>query len=145
MAVIHDLERPSRRRSWRPTDLRSLAAAVAIVAVAALAGCKTPEDKLVDLRRDQRATLDRLYSEYGGIGVERREETGSAGIFGRILGEADRSYFEQQCLAVGRGERPFSLSAKLDELLRREDVQSDCRRSADLQREIDELQRETSE
>ncbi len=61
------------------------------------------------------------------------------------MGEADRSYFEQQCLAIGRGERPFSLSAKLEEFLRRADVQRDCRRSADLQMEIDKLQREASD
>ncbi len=114
----------------------------ALAALALLAACKSPQEKLVERRREQRAVLDRLYSQYGGSGLEPKEEPGSAGIVGQILGEADRSYFEQQCLAVGRGERSFSLTAKLQEFLRRDDVQRDCRRSADLQMEIDALERD---
>ena len=116
--------------------------AAAIAGLALLAACKSAQEKLVERRREQRATLDRLYAEYGGSGVEPKEEPGSAGIVGRILGEADRSYFEQQCLALGRGERAFSLTAKLQGFLRRDDVQRDCRRSADLQMEIEALERD---
>ena len=126
-------------------DLRRHAAAVSLAILAALAGCKSPQERLLDRRRDQRATLDRLYSEFRESEAEaKKEEAGAAGIVGRLLGEVDRSYFEQQCMAVGRGERPLALSAKLEEFLQRADVQSDCRRSADLQLEIDALQKDTS-
>ncbi len=123
-------------------DLRRLAAAAGLAALAALASCKTREEKLVDRRRDQREMLDRLYSEYEASAAEPKDQ-GSTGFIGRIMGEADRSYFEQQCLAVGRGERPFSLSGKLEGFLRGDTVQRDCRRSADLQLEIDALERGT--
>ncbi len=124
-------------------DLRRVAAAAAIAALAAAAGCRTAEEKLVDRRREQRAVLDRLYSGYGGT-VPPKEEASSAGFVDRLLSVADRPMFEQQCLAGGRGERPFALSAKLDEFLRRPDVQRDCRRSADLQLEIDALERQAA-
>jgi hypothetical protein len=123
--------------------LRPLAAALG--AVALLAACKSPQEKLLERRREQRETLDRLYARLGSAGGAKKEEGGgSAGLVGRILGEADRTYFEQQCLALGRGERTLALSQQLDEFLQREDVQRECRRSVDLQLEIEELERVTA-
>jgi hypothetical protein len=105
--------------------LRPLAAALG--AVALLAACKSPREKLVERRREQRETLDRLYARLEGAGGAKQEEGGgSAGLVGRIL------------------ERTLALSGQLDEFLRRDDVQRGCRRAVDLQLQIDELERVTA-
>jgi hypothetical protein len=132
--------------SMRP---RVAALLAALPLALSLAACKTPEQKLVDRRHALRATLDRLYGSYGGSDLARPPpaEGGAAqdgGILGRALGEVDRSYFESQCLAVGRGERPFALSGKLDAFLRDERNAQECRRAADLRGEIDALERQVA-
>jgi hypothetical protein len=108
--------------------------AVALLAALALApaACKTPEEKLFDRRHELRALLDRIHEEYtkkGGEGEAPRERTG---ILGRLASGVERSHFEQYCLAVGRGERPFSLSARLEEFMRDEDHVAECREAAEL-------------
>jgi hypothetical protein len=124
--------------------LRRAAALLAVLPLA-LAACKSPEQRLVDRRRELRDTLDPLYSWYGGVAVAKVEGPGDGGLLGRVVGEVDRAYFDGQCLAVGRGERPLALSGKLDAFLREEKVARECRKAADLQLEIDELQREVGE
>lgn len=126
--------------------LPALAAALAL----GLSACKTPEQRLVDRRHELRATLDGLYGAFGGSDLARAgqglEAQGAppaeAGLVGRLMGEADRSYFEQQCLAIGRGERPFSLSGKLDTFLKDPEHARDCRRAAELALDVAALERE---
>ncbi len=115
---------------------RPLLAAAAALAVAT--ACKTPEQRLVDRRHELRETLDRLYSEYAPTDATPSDP----GLVGRIMGEADRTYFEQHCLAIGRGERPFALSGKLDAFMKDPAHAHACRKAADLDVEIDGLQRE---
>ena len=122
--------------------------AVAVLAAAALAltGCSSPEQKLVERRRDLRARLDRLYAEYGGSGTgsEAEAQKGAAegGIVGRMLAEVDRAHFEQYCLAIGRGERPFSVSGRLEAFVQEPGHARECRKAADLALEVESLQRE---
>jgi hypothetical protein len=120
---------------------------VALLAAAALAlaGCSSPEQKLVERRRDLRARLDRLYADYRGSGTAKADEAGSGGaegLVGRMLAEVDRAHFEQYCLAIGRGERPFSVSGRLDAFVQESGNTRECRRAADLALEIESLERE---
>lgn len=118
---------------------------VAVLAAAALAlGCRSPEQKLLERRRDQRATLERLYADYRGSAPASGGEPGNVaeGLVGRVLAEADRTHFEQYCLAIGRGERPFSISGRLDAFVQEARNAADCRKAADLALEIEGLERE---
>jgi hypothetical protein len=123
-----------------------LVLAVSILALAA--ACKSPEEKLVDRRHDLREAFDELYEDYGGsddAADARREDQGErrvGGVVGRLFAEIDRTHFEEACLAVGRGERPFLLSEKLAAFLH--DHAGDCRDAFDLQTEIAKLEREVA-
>lgn len=118
---------------------RTLAAA-ALAAALAL-GCRTPEQRLLDARRDLRATLDDLYADYREAAAPEGGE--DPGLLGRLVGEVDRSWFEQQCLALGRGERPVGASARAEAFLHERGNARACRKAADLQLEIEKLERET--
>ena len=120
-----------------------------LVATVLLAGCKSNQEKLVDLRTDLRTTLDELYSAYGGGALaaqpkgeaqEPERPDGARATVARLVGELDRSYFEGFCLARGRGERPFSLSAKLDAFMREPANEKACREAARLGERIAELE-----
>lgn len=126
-----------------------------LAAVLLLAGCKSDAEKLVDLRTDLRTSLDELYAAYGGGGLaaqagvsgeSRREDAGALGAStaARLVGELDRSYFEAYCLARGRGERPFSLSGKLDAFMKQTDHERACRNAARLEARIAELAARTA-
>jgi len=107
--------------------------------------CSTPEEKLLDRRHELRALLERIHHEYTGKGGSKGDAPAEqAGIFGRLATGVERSHFEQYCLAVGRGERPFSLSARLEEFMRDEDHVEDCRDAAELDAKIEELEREVA-
>jgi hypothetical protein len=134
----------------RPSRLR-----VAVLVALALVACssqqrsgKSPEEQLVETRQELRDTIDRLFTTYGGSEITGRSSGGSpgttGGVLGHVVGEADRSLFERQCLATGRGERPVAVSPKLREFLDRAEVASECRRASDLQRRVTELEREVA-
>lgn len=106
-----------------------------------LAACKSSEQKLVEKRRDLRATLDRLYVDYGGSGLAKETGVPESGLVGRFVAEVDRSYFEQQCLAIGRGERPFNVSEGLETFLGEPSHTRACRDAADLEIEVASLER----
>jgi hypothetical protein len=120
-----------------------LALAASLLALAA--ACKSPEERLVDRRHELRERLGDLYEDYGEE-VEAAKagaaegERGAGGFVGRLFAEMDRSHFEEACLAVGRGERPFLLSGKLAAFL--DDHARDCRDAFELQTEIAKLERE---
>jgi len=139
--------------------------APALLAALLAVACRTPEEKLVDRRRDLRDALDELYAEYGGSdlaremsgadretagGAEPRGEDGrarvpakgSGGVVGRLVQELDRSHFEESCLAIGRGERPFVLSERLDAFLSDADHSRACRDAARIQSDVSALERE---
>jgi hypothetical protein len=120
--------------------------AVALLAAMVLVptACSTPEEKLLDRRHELRALLDRIHKTYAGKGAKGEAPAEQAGIFGRLATGVERSHFEQYCLAVGRGERPFSLSARLEEFMRDEDHVEDCRDAAELDAKIEELEREVA-
>jgi hypothetical protein len=109
----------------------------------ALGACKTPEQKLVDTRRELRATLDRVYADYSARGAKPKEDA-EPGVLGHVAGQVDRAYFESQCLALGRGERGFNLSPRLEAFLAEERNADACREAADLQLEIDALEQKVS-
>jgi hypothetical protein len=114
-----------------------------LAAVPLVLACKTPEQKLVERRRELRATLDGLYAEYAR-GAPPAEQGDDAGLLGRVAGEMGRAYFEHRCLALGRGERPVSLSARLDAFLEDEGNAGACREAADLELEVRALERQVS-
>jgi hypothetical protein len=111
------------------------------VAVFALLACRTPRETLVDRRAELRKTLDQLYADFGGTEAKAENpEEKTGGVLGQVFTRVDRSYFERQCLAVGRGERPVELSAKLDAFLQDEKNANRCRKAAELQDEVDRLE-----
>jgi hypothetical protein len=119
-----------------------------LLAAALVAGCKSDQEKLIDLRTELRTKLDELYSAYGGGALaaqarsdaeERDADEGSA-TAARVVGELDRSWFEGYCLARGRGERPFNLSGKLEAFMSDPANEEACRAAAKLQLRIAELE-----
>lgn len=138
----------------------SVAARVAFAAALtlSLASCRTtssqpekkPEDQLFDARQEYRQTIDGLYRSYGGTDVPGNptptspstgsESSQGGDMVGHVVSEADRSYFERQCLAVGRGERPFSVSAKMQRFLDGAENAQGCRKAAQLQDQIRHLE-----
>ncbi len=121
-----------------------------VLALALLSGCKSDAEQLLDLRTELRAKIDALYAAYGGgspapqAGADARAapgpgDDGSSAVT-RIFGELDRSYFESYCLARGRGERPFSLSGKLDAFMKEPAHEDACREAARLALRIAELE-----
>jgi len=119
-----------------------------LVAAAALAGCTSDAEKLVDLRSDLRTRLDALYDLYGGGALAAEARTGAdregggeaATTAARFLGEMDRSWFEGYCLAHGRGERPLNLSAKLEAFMKESPHREACREAARLEVRVHELE-----
>jgi hypothetical protein len=120
-----------------------------LLATALLAACKSDAERLVDLRTELRTELDALYAAYGGgdlAGQARAEAQKAerpdegAGVAARIVGELDRSYFEGYCLARGRGERPFSLSTRLEAFMKDAGNERRCRDAAQLAARIAELE-----
>lgn len=109
------------------------------------------EEKLIDHRHRLREMLEKLYASYGGgelVDGARKsprapdEATASlGGLINRFVQGADRAHFDEYCLAVGRGERPFALSGKLEEFMKRPESASACRDAAKLQLAIDKLER----
>ena len=62
--------------------------------------------------------------------------------FERLVQELDRSHFEESCLAIGRGERPFVLSERLEAFLSDADHSRACRDAARIQSDVSALERE---
>ena len=137
-------------------------ASFTVLLVLASSGCRTtpsppekkPEDQLFEARQEYRQTIDALYGAYGGTDVPGNPAPGSPGappqgdgedVIGHVVSEADRSYFERQCLAVGRGERPLSLSGKMQRFLDGTENASGCRKAAQLQALIQELEKAVAE
>jgi hypothetical protein len=118
-------------------NIRALAFLLA--GVVAVLSCRSPEQKLADKRRELQERVDELYAKYRDRSAEPAEGAPS-GLVGRVFAEAGRANLEQHCLAVGRGERPFALSAKVDAFV--QENTRECRKLADLQLEIDALARE---
>lgn len=120
-----------------------------LLATALLAACRSDAERLVDLRTELRQELDALYAAYGGgdLAGQARDEARraprpdeGAGVAARLVGELDRSYFEAHCLARGRGERPFSLSGRLDAFMKEAANERRCREAARLAVRIAELE-----
>jgi hypothetical protein len=122
-------------------------AALALLAAAplVLAGCQTAEEKLLDRRHELRAALQQLHGAYGGSGDAREDEERDGGVLRQVIGEVDRLHFEQQCLAVGRGERPLMLSRRLAAFLEEPENARACRRVSELQAEVEALERRVAD
>ncbi len=125
---------------------RFLAMAAALPLV--LAACRTPEEKLADRRRELRDQLDTLYAAYSAEqsppAADGASKPAGTGLLDRVLGEVGRTAFEQHCLAVGRGERPFALSGRIEAFVSEPANARACRRAADLQLAVDALEREVA-
>jgi hypothetical protein len=124
-------------------------ALASLLAAAALAGCASNAERLVELRSDLRNRMDALYDRYGGGALAsqartdaQRAEGGGEGAAAaaRFLGEVDRSYFEGYCLAHGRGERPFNLSGKLEAFMKDTANREACRDAAKVEARLRALE-----
>lgn len=129
-------------------------AALALAGLLALVACRSPEEKLIERRQALRTTLDELRERYGSSEVAAdhradREKDGAAepgtGLVQRLVGELDRSHFEQYCLATGRGERAFAFSARLEAFVREEPNARRCREAARIEADVAALEREVAE
>ncbi len=125
-------------------------ALLALAAIGAVAACSSPEEKLLARRQELRETLDELHARYASeapAGERPPAEpagAGGGGLVQRLVGEIDRSHFEQVCLATGRGERVFSFSGRLEAFVREERNARVCREAATLEAEVGTLEREVT-
>lgn len=124
------------------TMTRSWIATAVILATLVLAGCKSREEKLMDRRHDLSEALDELYESYSGEDRAKDDRRAEAGVFGRLVAGVDRAHFDEYCLAVGRGERPFALSGRMESFMKDSSNARACRKAAKIQLEVDELERE---
>jgi hypothetical protein len=136
--------------------MRALLVFPLVVAVAA--GCSSPEEKLFELRREQRKDLDALYARYGGGALAHelqgelnkpdvRAQTTPSGselvkMLGNAVGEVDRAAFEVQCVSVGSGGRAGALNDKANAFFAAADVVDACGEVAERELKIDKLERE---
>jgi hypothetical protein len=109
--------------------------------VLALAGCKSREEQLIDRRHELRETLDDVYESYSG---DTKGPGADSGVVGRLVAGIDRAHFDEYCLAIGRGERPFAISRKLEDFMKDRSHARACRRAAEIQVDVEELEREVS-
>jgi hypothetical protein len=135
---------------------RTILPLLALLAIIAI-GCSSNEDKLIDQRAEARKALDAAYAAYGGgtIANNAREQArkeqergqkrkdGQYGVF--LVGEMDRSFFEEYCLAIGSGDRPFNFSPKLEAWLKDERNVGLCRKAAKATLRAYDLERKLAE
>jgi hypothetical protein len=124
-----------------PAPIPRRFAVVLVAASVALGACKSPEEKLVDRRQALRATLDGVYDRYLSEGGGRSDGK-DGGLLERFVGELDRSHFEESCLAMGRGERGFTFSRRLEAFLEDSGNARRCRKAARIEAEVAALQRD---
>ena len=124
---------------------------LALVMAVAGSGCSSKEEKLVEQRLELRKALDAAYAAYGGGDIASRaradaqkdpkQENQAAS---QLLGEADRTVFEQYCISSGNGERLFNFSAKLDAWLKNEKNLDMCKKAAKASMKIAEMERKAA-
>jgi hypothetical protein len=130
-------------------------------AVLLATACRSPEERLVDRRNDLRRDLDALYAEYQEAtraddraqpppddaerAAPRDVRAAATGLLGRVVAELDRTHFEETCLAIGRGERPFVLSDRLATFVADSGHADRCRRAARISADVSALEREVGE
>lgn len=121
---------------------RTRTGAALLAASAALLACTSPEEKLIDRRHRLSETLDEIYEDYSAASGESGRPAGNGGVVGRFLAGVDRAAFDEYCLAVGRGERPFTFSSRLESFMKSKENARACRRAAELQLEVEKLEQE---
>lgn len=164
-SVVAEVDRPLRetsasaRQAREPVlsrpSVRGLALGLAWTSLLCglmTVACMSREEKLFDQRHRLRESLEKLYTAYGGAelasdGRKPARATGEAaqplnGLVSRFVEGAERAHFDEFCLAIGRGQRPFALSRKLDDFMKKSENVRACRDAAKLQLAIDALERE---
>jgi hypothetical protein len=127
-----------------------------VLFLALVAGCKSTEEKLYDLRGKSTEAIDALYKDFGASeavntiakGAEQAAQSDQTnGVFAdisRAIGgavvEADREDFALQCLTQGRGGHPVLLTPKGRAFFARPETQKACRGYALLQDQITKLE-----
>jgi hypothetical protein len=131
--------------------MRSPTVVTASLLALALAGCASNEEKLVDQRMAMRKALDGAYAAYGGgtmanqVRADAQKDPKQENQFAaQMAGEADRTMFEQYCIAAGSGERLFNFSAKLDAWLKDEKNLDLCKKAAKALLQVSELERKAA-
>jgi hypothetical protein len=117
-----------------------LALAAALLA-AFISACSSPEERLIDRRTRLREMLDELHESYSQT-LGRSPPIGDQGVVGRFIEGVERAQFDEYCLAIGRGERPFALSGRLEAFMKERDHARTCRKAAETQLEVAKLEAE---
>lgn len=121
----------------------------ALLLWAGLPGCKSPEEKLVDLRTQLRDDEDALYQLYGGSELAASVEgaarsAGGGGIMeaaANLARDADRLAFMADCTLLGSGGRPKALSDKARAFFAQPVAKDGCRTLVQLSADIAALER----
>jgi hypothetical protein len=134
---------------------------VALAALAAVGGCKSTEEKLIDARTELRTEEDALFAAYGGsdvavaVAAGAQQVAGSPGgaasdpltaLVGQVIGngakEMDREMFGNDCRAVGSGERVPFFTDKARSFFARPETLAGCKRVAVLVATVARLEAE---
>lgn len=129
---------------------------VAALAAGALCCSQSREQRLAEARADLLRLTDSLYQEYGGSEIARGIEgkltepggkptSPSIGdqlseIVRNSAQEMDRSFFEEACDTLGRGQHPALFTDKARAFFEREETLEACRRIVALKDEIARLE-----
>ena len=112
---------------------------------------KSPEEQLIDLRFEQKATMDTLYTEYGGgslveninnnsDSVTDENAKGFLNALKTTVASTDRSTFEASCLDLGQGKNVPFFTEKAKKFFAKPETLAVCKASALRHLEIQKLE-----
>ena len=112
---------------------------------------KSPEEQLIDLRFEQKAAMDALYTEYGGGSLvenitknsESVTDENAKGFLSAIkttVASTDRSTFETGCLELGQGKNVPFFTEKAKIFFARPETLTACKANALRHLEIQKLE-----
>jgi hypothetical protein len=126
-----------------------------LILISLLLACLSPEEQLAEKRGQLTTGMEELYAAYGGSDVAKAVDGAarSAGVgdttartFGEMLGNmavsVDRELFESQCLDLGAGNKPATLTDRARDFFAKDSTRTSCTRLAKLTREVDALEKQ---
>jgi len=112
---------------------------------------KSPEEQLIDLRFEQKAAMDALYTEYGGgsfveninknsDSITDENAKGFLSAIKTTVASTDRSTFEAGCLELGQGKSVPFFTEKAKVFFAKPETLSACKTNALRHLEIQKLE-----